>query len=218
VLAAGFLGWLCAGVQMGLMPLASLSVSKDLMGATFNDVTAGDWCARYTASIMLGAAVGGIGCRSLPFCDRVVSVSRDKYLPSHNRGIPVPKEPTTIGGHLRRRRLRLKIFQPEAARRVGVSTVSLSRWECDKVFPTNPHHAKISAYLGYDPFNQALQKASEYAKATNPNSLPFCESRPGATGLKTARCVRSETGGFVAPTSSLDHHSSGNRCSPACHA
>jgi MFS family permease len=59
VLAAGFLGWLCAGVQLGLMPLASLSVSKDLMGVAFNDATAGDWFARYTASIMLGAAIGG---------------------------------------------------------------------------------------------------------------------------------------------------------------
>ena len=60
VLAAAFLGWLCAGVQLGLMPLASLSVSRDLMGPTFNDASAGDWFARYTASIMLGAAIGGI--------------------------------------------------------------------------------------------------------------------------------------------------------------
>ena len=60
VLAAGFLGWLCAGVQLGLMPLASLSVSKSLMGATFNDALAGDWFARYTAAIMFGGAMGGI--------------------------------------------------------------------------------------------------------------------------------------------------------------
>jgi DNA-binding transcriptional regulator YiaG len=88
----------------------------------------------------------------LPFCDRVLRISRDKYLPSDNRGIPVPKEPTTIGGHLRRRRLQLRIFQPEAARRLGVTTVSLSRWECDKVFPTAPHHAQIVEYLGYNAF------------------------------------------------------------------
>jgi len=90
----------------------------------------------------------------LPFCDRILDVSRDKYLPSHNRGIPVPKEPTTIGGHLRRRRLQLRIFQLEAAHRLGVSTVSLSRWECDKVYPTVPHHPRIVAYLGYDPFER----------------------------------------------------------------
>jgi diketogulonate reductase-like aldo/keto reductase len=35
VLGAAFFGWLFAGVQLGLMPLASLSVSEDLMGAAF---------------------------------------------------------------------------------------------------------------------------------------------------------------------------------------
>ena len=48
------------------------------------------------------------------------------------------REPTTIGGHLRRRRLQLRILQPEAARMLQVSTVSLSRWECDKIYPTRP--------------------------------------------------------------------------------
>lgn len=91
----------------------------------------------------------------LPIYERTIRVSRDKYLPSHNRGIPVPKQPQTIGGHLRRRRLQLKICQAEAARRLGVSMVSLSRWECDKVFPTAPHHPKIAAYLGYNRFNGA---------------------------------------------------------------
>jgi DNA-binding transcriptional regulator YiaG len=88
----------------------------------------------------------------LPLYEKSMRISRDKYLPSSNRGVQVPREPTTIGGHLRRRRLQLKIYQPEAARRLGVSMVSLSRWECDKVFPTDPHHAKIAAYLGYAPF------------------------------------------------------------------
>ena len=82
---------------------------------------------------------------------------RGKYLPSHNRGVPVPKTPTTIGGYLRRRRLQLKIFQSEAARRLKVSTVTLSRWECDKVYPTWPRQPAVIAYLGYDPFtNPAL--------------------------------------------------------------
>ena len=93
----------------------------------------------------------------LPFCDRVVSVSRDKYLPSRNRGIQVPKVPTTIGGHLRRRRLQLKVLQPEAARMLRVSTVSLSRWECDKIFPTIPHRAQIAEYLGYNPFQPTVK-------------------------------------------------------------
>jgi transcriptional regulator with XRE-family HTH domain len=69
----------------------------------------------------------------------------------------VPKQPTTIGGHLRRRRLQLKVFQAEAARLLRVSTVSLSRWECDKVFPTFPHHAQIAKYLGFNPFTTTAE-------------------------------------------------------------
>ena len=83
---------------------------------------------------------------------------RDKYLPSHIRKIPVPKNPTTIGGHLRRRRLQLKIYQPEAARLLQVSTVTLSRWEGDKVLPTLPHYERIAGYLGWNPFTQKTSK------------------------------------------------------------
>ena len=93
----------------------------------------------------------------LPLYERSVRISRDKYLPSRNRGIQVPKAPTTIGGHLRRRRLQLKLFQPEAARRLGVSMVSLSRWECDKVLPTAPHHPQLVEYLGYNPFKTGTE-------------------------------------------------------------
>ena len=88
----------------------------------------------------------------MPFCERVVSIPRSRYLPSRNRGIPVPKQPTTIGGHLRKRRLQLQIHQSEAAVRLKVSTVTLSRWECDKVYPTWQHHPRLIEYLGYDPF------------------------------------------------------------------
>jgi transcriptional regulator with XRE-family HTH domain len=93
-----------------------------------------------------------LACATLPFCDRTVCVPRSKYLPSHNRGIPVPKEPTTIGDHLRRRRLQLRIHQSEAARQLKVSTVTLSRWERDHTYPTWDYHGIICDYLGYDPF------------------------------------------------------------------
>jgi len=91
-------------------------------------------------------------CATLPFCDRHVCIPRFKYLPAHNRGIPVPKEPTTIGGHLRRRRLQLKLLQSQAASKLGVSTVTMSRWERDAVYPTWHFQPRIAAYLGYDPF------------------------------------------------------------------
>ena len=96
-------------------------------------------------------------CAMLPYCDRVVSVPRSRYLPSSNRGIPIPKEPTTIGGHLRKCRLQLKLFQSEAARGLNVSTRTLSLWECDRLYPTWSYWPRIIDYLGHDPFdNPAL--------------------------------------------------------------
>ncbi len=60
VLAAVFLGLLFDGFELGLMPVASLSVSKSLLGDDFTPQAGGDWFARFTAALMLGAAVGGI--------------------------------------------------------------------------------------------------------------------------------------------------------------
>ncbi len=48
------------GVELGLMPVASLSVSRSLLGAAYTPTLGGDWFARFTAALMLGAAVGGI--------------------------------------------------------------------------------------------------------------------------------------------------------------
>jgi MFS family permease len=60
VLAAAFLGLVFDGFELGLMPVASLSVTKSLMGAAYTPAAGGDWFARYTAALMLGAAIGGI--------------------------------------------------------------------------------------------------------------------------------------------------------------
>jgi SHS family sialic acid transporter-like MFS transporter len=60
VLGAAFGGLLFDGMELGLMPLCSFSITRDLLGPGFNDAVAGDWFARLTAALMLGAAVGGI--------------------------------------------------------------------------------------------------------------------------------------------------------------
>ncbi|MBM3787993.1 MAG: MFS transporter [Acidobacteria bacterium] len=60
VLVASFLGILFDGFELGLMPVASLSVSKGLLASDFTAALGGEWFARFTAALMLGAAVGGI--------------------------------------------------------------------------------------------------------------------------------------------------------------
>lgn len=61
VLAVAYLGLVAAGFQLGLMPLTALSATRDLTGNTLSAGAVGDWFARYTAALMLGAAFGGIG-------------------------------------------------------------------------------------------------------------------------------------------------------------
>lgn len=53
------------GVELGLMPVASLLVSQSLLGATYTPTLRGDWFARFTAALMLGAAIGGIALGNL---------------------------------------------------------------------------------------------------------------------------------------------------------
>src|ERR1043166_4661334 len=117
----------------------------------------------------------------LPLCDRVVFILRSKYLPSRNRGIPIPREPTTTGDHLRRRRLQFNIFQPHVARMLKVRTVSLSRWECDRVFPTDSYQARILQYLGFDPFETTPKRRATPQKQRNRSRCLFAKAaRPPA--------------------------------------
>lgn len=53
-------GLLFDGVELGMMPIASLSVTRSLMGDAYTPSRGGDWFAWLTASLMLGAAIGGI--------------------------------------------------------------------------------------------------------------------------------------------------------------
>lgn len=65
VLTTAFLALVFDGVELGLMPVASLSVSRSLLGSAFTPELGGEWFARFTAALMLGAAVGGIALGSL---------------------------------------------------------------------------------------------------------------------------------------------------------
>src|SRR3989304_2128743 len=65
VLVAAFLGLMFDGIELGLMPVASRSVSISLerenarLTGTDIEEIVGTWFARFTAALMLGAAVGG---------------------------------------------------------------------------------------------------------------------------------------------------------------
>jgi len=68
VLLAAFAGLFCDGFELGLMPVASLSVSQSLLGPAYTDTLGGAWFAWFTAALMLGAAIGGIVLGDLGDC------------------------------------------------------------------------------------------------------------------------------------------------------
>jgi transcriptional regulator with XRE-family HTH domain len=76
---------------------------------------------------------------------------------------------------LRKRRLQLRILQSEAARKLRVSTVTLSRWERDTVYPTWPQQAKVIEYLGYDPFTDPTLG---HPAGNKPPGVAFLSSGP----------------------------------------
>lgn len=59
VLVAAFLGLVFDGIELGLMPVASLSVAQDLLGDKFTKDLGGHWFAWFAAALLLGAAIGG---------------------------------------------------------------------------------------------------------------------------------------------------------------
>jgi MFS family permease len=60
VLAAAFAGLVFDGFELGLMPIAAIPVSAGLLGDAYTKALGDLWFARFTAALMLGAAVGGI--------------------------------------------------------------------------------------------------------------------------------------------------------------
>ncbi|MGO8696538.1 MAG: helix-turn-helix domain-containing protein [Limisphaerales bacterium] len=81
-----------------------------------------------------------------------MSVARKDVAPAWTRSFPISKQPETIGEQLRKKRFDLGIRQAEAARQLGVSQLTLSLWERDKVYPTWAYQPRLIEYLDCDPF------------------------------------------------------------------
>jgi transcriptional regulator with XRE-family HTH domain len=82
---------------------------------------------------------------ALPFCSVTLSAKRPP-----SRAYPVSL--TTLGDHIRKRRLDLKLLQKEVAGRLGVDTTTVTNWEKNRCQPKLYLIPKIIRLLGYDPF------------------------------------------------------------------
>jgi transcriptional regulator with XRE-family HTH domain len=63
-----------------------------------------------------------------------------------------PNDASTLGEHIKARRLALKLLQREAAAMLGVTTETVLHWEKGQTEPPASAYPAILAFLGYDPF------------------------------------------------------------------
>ncbi len=63
-----------------------------------------------------------------------------------------PSSLKTIGDHIRKRRLDLKLTQKQVAEKLGVDEATVWNWETGKIEPLVRQIPTIISFLGYDPF------------------------------------------------------------------
>jgi len=65
--------------------------------------------------------------------------------------VRIPTQPQTVGDHIRRRRLALKMLQGEVAGQIGVDKTTIFNWEANTASPEIRYMPAIIRFLGYNP-------------------------------------------------------------------
>ncbi len=79
----------------------------------------------------------------MPICKLILTAQK----PSN-----ILKNPQSLGGHIRKRRLEQNLFQKDIARIIGVEETSIYNWEKNLSNPSIKYIPKIIEFLGYIPF------------------------------------------------------------------
>lgn len=85
-----------------------------------------------------------ISIPALPFCKITLKAQKPA-------SVAYPKTLKTLGDHLRKRRLDLKLQQKDVAKKLGVSETSIYNWENNIASPSLYSIPKIIKFLGYIP-------------------------------------------------------------------
>jgi DNA-binding XRE family transcriptional regulator len=79
--------------------------------------------------------------------------------------ISYPENPVSIGDHIRKKRMELKLLQKDVARICGVSEDCITNWEKNRNTPQIQYFPHIINFLGYLPFDVDLTTLSGRLKA-----------------------------------------------------
>ena len=78
--------------------------------------------------------------------------------------IRIPTRLKTIGDHIRKRRLGLKMLQKDVAEQLGVDETSVFNWEANAAVPEIRYMPAIIRFLGYNPLPAASTLAEQLAR------------------------------------------------------
>ena len=98
-----------------------------------------------------------MGIPALPFC-KVTLKAKKPISASY------PKTLKTLGDHLRKRRLDLKLLQKDVAQKIGVDKASINNWENNRISPSLNFIPKIIEFLGYAPYDTKAKTFEEKIK------------------------------------------------------
>ncbi len=117
-----------------------------------------------TDNIVVGSDTITVNLKYLPSVEELTKGQRNlirsltflgfKLTASKPMSCDYPKELKTLGDHLRKRRLDLKLLQREVGQRIGVVEASIWNWEDGRVSPEVKHFPAIIAFLGYNPIQK----------------------------------------------------------------
>jgi transcriptional regulator with XRE-family HTH domain len=115
----------------------------------------------------------------------------------------LPEKLETVGDHIRRRRLTLKLLQRQVAEQLGVDKTSIYNWEGNRAKPGLEYMPAIIRFLGYNPLPPADGWADRLVQCRTVLGLSQKESahRIGVDPCTLARWERGErepTGSFAA--------------------
>lgn len=106
----------------------------------------------------------------------------------------LPEVLNTIGDHLRRRRLTLKLLQRQVAEQLGVGVASIYNWESNRTEPEFQYKPAIIRFLGYNPTPPSHRWADRLVQARTALGLSQKESAQelGVDPCTLARWERGE--------------------------
>ena len=93
----------------------------------------------------------------MPFCKVTLKAKKPA-------SVSYPKTLNTLGDHLRKRRLDLKLLQKELAQKIGVDKTSIYNWENNRISPSFYFIPKIIEFLGYVPYDTKANTLGEKIK------------------------------------------------------